>query len=216
MASRAAAGVSILALRVTRNQILARGRANLPEPWTVEEFLAWEREQEDRYEYVGGVIRMMVGGTLDHNRIALNIASRLRTLLAGGPCSVFMEGVKVVSASATMYPDVVVTCTSGSGRSDVVPEPEIVVEVLSRSTQGFDRGPKLDAYQQIASLRQYVLIAQEEIRVSVYERDEGSWRYRTLQDPDAHLAFAVGSAAMTLTEIYERSTVAEAVARPSN
>ena len=107
-----------------------------------------------------------------------------------------------------MYPDVVVTCAPGSGQSDVVPEPEIVVEVLSRSTQGFDRGPKLDAYQRIASLRQYVLIAQDEVRVSVYERDEDSWRYRTLEDLDASLAFAVGDAAMTLAEIYERATVA--------
>jgi Uma2 family endonuclease len=188
---------------------VARARANLPEPWTVEEFLAWEREQEERYEYVGGVVRMMVGGTLDHNTIALNIASRLRTLLAGGPCRVFMEGVKVVSDAATMYPDVVVTCAPGSGRSDVVSEPEVVVEVLSRSTQGFDRGPKLDAYQQIPSLKQYVLIAQEEIRVSVYDRDEGGWRYRILQELDANLGFAVGGAAMTLAEIYAGSTAAE-------
>ena len=57
--------------------------------------------------------------------------------------------------------------------------------MLSRSTQGFDRGAKLDAYQQIPSLKQYVLIAQDEIRVSVYERDEAGWRYRTVQDLDA-------------------------------
>jgi Uma2 family endonuclease len=194
---------------------VARARANLSEPWTVEEFLAWEREQEERYEYVDGVIRMMVGGTLDHNTIAGNVFSALHSQLRGGLCRVFVEGVKVVSASATMYPDVVVTCASGSGRSDVVPEPDIVVEVLSRSTQGFDRGPKLDAYQQIASLKQYILIAQEEIRVSVYERDEGGWRYRTLENPDARLAFAVGGGAMTLAEIYERTTAAEAAARPS-
>jgi Uma2 family endonuclease len=185
----------------------------LPQPWTVEEFLAWEREQEERYEYVDGLIRMMVGGTLDHNTIAGNVFSGLRSQLRGGPCRVFVEAVKVVSDAATMYPDVVVTCAAGSGRRDVVPAPEIVVEVLSRSTQGFDRGPKLDAYQQIASLRQYVLVAQEEIRVSVYERDEGSWRFRTLQDPDARLDFAVGGATMTLAEIYERATVAEPAGR---
>jgi Uma2 family endonuclease len=156
---------------------VAPARPTLPEPRTIEEFLAWEREQEERYEYVGGVIRMMVGGTLDHNTIAGNVFSGLRSQLRSGPCRAFMEGVKVVLASATMYPDVVVTRTPGSGQSDVVPEPEIVFEVLSRSTQTFDRGPKLDAYQQIASLKQYVLVSQDEIRV--YERDEGSWRYRT-------------------------------------
>jgi Uma2 family endonuclease len=94
---------------------VARARANLSEPWTVEEFLAWEREQEERYEYVDGVIRMMVGGTLDHNTIAGNVFSALHSQLRGGLCRVFVEGVKVVSASATMYPDVVVTCASGSG-----------------------------------------------------------------------------------------------------
>ena len=188
---------------------MARARPNQPEPWTVEEFLAWEREQEERYEYVGGVIRMMVGGTLDHNTIAGNVFSGLRTQLRDGSCRVFMEAVKVVADAATMYPDVVVTCAPGSGQSDVVPEPEIVVEVLSRSTQSFDRGPKLDAYQQIPSLKQYVLVAQDEIRVSVYERDDGGWRYRTLQDLDARLGFVVGGATMLLAEIYERATIAE-------
>jgi len=84
-----------------------------------------------------------------------------------------------------------------------------VVEVLARSTQGFDRGPKLDAYQRIPSLEQYVLIAEDEIRVSVYEREDGSWRYRTLEDLDARLDFAAGDATLTLAEIYERATVAE-------
>jgi Uma2 family endonuclease len=188
---------------------VARARSTPPEPWTIEEFLAWEREQEERYEYVGGVIRMMVGGTLDHNTIAGNVFSGLRSQLRDGPCRAFVEGVKVVSASATMYPDVVVTCTPGSGQSDVVPEPEIVVEVLSRSTQTFDRGSKLDAYQQIASLKQYVLVSQDEIRVSVYERDDGSWRYRTIQDLEARLEFSVGDAVLGLGEIYEGATVVE-------
>ena len=187
---------------------MARARWSFPPRWTVEEFLDWEREQEERYEYVDGVIRMMVGGTLDHNTIALNIATRLRALLGGGPCRVFMEAVKVASDAANMYPDVVVTCAPGSGRSDVVPEPAVVVEVLSRSTQGFDRGPKLDAYQQIPSLRQYVLVAQEEIRVSIFEREAANWLYRTLQEPDARLDFAVGDAAMTLAEVYEDTTAA--------
>jgi Uma2 family endonuclease len=193
---------------------MARARPTLPDRWTVDEFLAWEREQEERYEYVDGVIRMMVGGTLDHNTIALSIASRLRTLLAGGPCRVFMEGVKVVSDASTMYPDVVVTCTPGTGRIDVVPEPTVVIEVLSRSTQGFDRGPKLDAYQQIPSLRQYVLVAQEEIRVSVYQRDNGGWHYRILQDPEASLTFAVAAVTMSLAEIYEGATVALEAKQP--
>ena len=76
---------------------MARARPTPPESWTVDEFLAWEREQEERYEYVDGVIRMMVGGTLDHNTIIGNVSSALRSQLKGGPCRVFVEGVKVSS-----------------------------------------------------------------------------------------------------------------------
>jgi Uma2 family endonuclease len=188
---------------------VTRTRTTLPPPWTVEEFLAWEREQEERQEYVDGVIRMMAGGTLDHNTITGNVASGLRSR-RGGPCRVFALTVKVVSGFASLYPDVVVTRVPGSGQSDVVPEPEIIVEVLARSTQGFDRGPKLDAYQRIASLKQYVLIAQDEIRVSVYEREDGGWRYRTLQDPEARLEFPAADATLALAEIYDGTTVLEA------
>jgi Uma2 family endonuclease len=195
---------------VTEVEDMAPARANAPAPWTVEEFLAWEREQEERYEYVGGIIRLMVGGTLDHNTITGNVFSGLRAQLRGGPCRVFVEAVKVVSNAAAMYPDVVVTCSPASGRNDVVPEPVIVVEVLSRATETFDRGAKLDACQQIPSLRQYVLVSQDEIRVSVYEREGDSWRYRTLEDPAASLAFAVGNATLTLAEIYEGATVVAA------
>jgi Uma2 family endonuclease len=188
---------------------VGRTRLTLPPPWTVEEFLAWEREQEERHEYVDGVIRVLPGGTLDHNTITGNVASGLRAR-RGGPGRVFAAAVKVVAGFATLYPDVVTTRTQGFGQSDVVPEPEIVVEVVARSTQGFDRGPKLDAYQQIPSLKQYVLIAQDQVRVSVYEREEGSWRYRTLQDLDARLEFAAAGATLTLAEIYDGTTVAEA------
>ena len=193
---------------------MTRTRTTLPPPWTVEEFLAWEREQEQRHEYVDGVIRVMAGATLDHNTITGNVASGLRAALRGGPGRVFAVAVKVVSGFATLYPDVVVTVKPGFGQSDVVPEPEIVVEVLTRATQGFDRGPKLDAYQQIETLKQYVLIAQDEIRVSAYEREGSSWRYRTLQDLDARLEFALGGGRMTLAEIYQGATVAELAERP--
>ena len=97
-----------------------------------------------------------------------------------------MEAVKVVFGTLrSCTPTWSVTCAPASGRSDVVPEPEIVVEVLSLSTQGFDRGAKLDAYPQIASLSQYVLIVQDEIGVGVYRRDDGAWRYHVLQDLEA-------------------------------
>jgi hypothetical protein len=88
---------------------------------TLEEFLAWEREQPERYERVSGVIRIMTGGTIDHNRITLNVADALRQCLRGGDCEAFVNNMKVVTpAGDVMYPDVVVACGDLPGTGDGV------------------------------------------------------------------------------------------------
>jgi Uma2 family endonuclease len=182
-------------------------RATPPGPWTVDDFLAWEREQEERYEFLDGLIRMMVGGTVDHNTIASNVLTVLRSRLRGGPCRAFMEGVKVASGAASMYPDVVVTCTPPDPKSDLLPEPVVVIEILSRSTQTFDRGQKWLAYQGIPSLRQYVLISQDELRIDTYDRQKNAWIYQALTGPEPRLALAVGKIELTMAEIYEDSSL---------
>jgi Uma2 family endonuclease len=188
---------------------MARARSRQPpRPWTVDEFLEWERQQPERYEYVGGMIVMMVGGTLDHNVVIGNIYRRLREGLRGSPCRAYSEAVKVRASSATVYPDVVVSCGPQRGQDDVLDDAAVVVEVLSRSTQGFDRGAKWDAYQELPSLRQYVLVSQDQVRVQLYERTEGEdWRFRVLNDAADTLAFAVGDCTMTLAEIYEETSL---------
>jgi len=184
---------------------MARARPTPPEPWTVEEFLAWEREQEERYEYAGGIIRMMVGGTLDHNTIALNVASRLRALLAGGSCRVFMEGVKVVSDAATMYPDVVVTCQPLAPDDDRVPDPTVVVGVLSPTTERHDRIAKWRQYQRIDSLEHFVLVEQAERRVEVYSRTEAGWALASIEPPEDAVVLQSIGAHLSLEAIYEDS-----------
>jgi Uma2 family endonuclease len=82
----------------------------LPKPWTVDDFLAWERRQPERYEFFGGVIRMMVGGSNAHTILKGNIFAALRARLHGGRCRAMAEGSKVVTTSATMYPDAIVVC----------------------------------------------------------------------------------------------------------
>jgi Uma2 family endonuclease len=185
---------------------MARATPTPPAPWTVEEFLAWERDQPERYEFYSGFIRMMVGETLDHNTIASNIMATLRTRLRGGPCRAFME-CKVMSSSELMYPDVVITCAAVNAKSDVVPEPVVVFEVLSRSTESFDRDHKWLAYQSISSLRQYVLVSQDELRVDVYDREEAGWRYRVLSGPSATLELAAGPVRLAMAAIYEGSSL---------
>jgi Uma2 family endonuclease len=185
-----------------------------PKPWSVDEFLEWERTQEERYEYHDGLIRMMVGGTADHNIIALKIASTLQSGLRGGPCRAFMENMKVVSAGLAMYPDVVATCTEVPRKGDVVPEPVMVVEVLSRSTEGADRGEKWDAYRRIPGLAQYVLVSQHKVQVEVFTRRGDRWDYAVITDPRASVTFEPFRIDLALTEIYEGTSLDPSATRP--
>ncbi len=126
----------------------------LPRPWTVDEFLEWEREQAERYELVDGVVRMMTGGTLAHTIVKGNIFAALRGLVKASPeayrasrylrhdCRVLVGGAKVVTASASLYPDVLVTCAPVVVTDDSVHEPRLIAEVLSRSTADHDRSTK--------------------------------------------------------------------------
>jgi Uma2 family endonuclease len=178
-----------------------------PKPWSVEEFLAWERAQEERYEFVDGIVRLMVGGTADHNTITGNVFATLRARLRGGPCRAFMSDMKVQTDGAVMYPDVVVTCAGVPPKGDTVPEPRVVVEVLSRSTESFDRGSKWTAYQRVPSLDQYVLVSQDRLRVEVYTRRDRGWAFEVLTEPAEVVRFPSLSVEVTIAEIYESTSL---------
>ena len=178
----------------------------LPRPWTVEDFLAWERRQPERYEFVGGVIRMMVGGSNAHTIIKGNVFAALRSHLRGSRCRALAEGSKVVTATATMYPGAIVVCGPIDLAQDQVRAPTVVVEVLSRSTEDHDRGAKWVAYRDLQSLQHYLLIAQEARRVEVYSREAKRWSLQVLTPPDAVALPAIG-AELTFDEIYEDSGV---------
>jgi Uma2 family endonuclease len=178
----------------------------LPKPWTVEDFLAWERRQPERYEFVGGVIRMMVGGSNAHTIIKDNIVCALRARLQGKPCRALGEGPKVVTATATMYPDAVVACGPIDLAEDQVRAPTVVVEVLSRSTEDHVRGAKWVAYRDLEALRHYMLVARDVRRVEVYSREAKRWSLQVLEPPDAIALPAIG-AELTFDEVYEDSGV---------
>ncbi len=177
-------------------------------PPNLEELLDWERRQDERYEFVDGILRAMVGGTLAHNTIAGNIFAALKARLRGGPCRAFVEGPKVVTADSFLYPDVVVSCTPAPPASDVVPEPVVIVEVLSRSTADHDHGAKWRAYQTLPSLRCYLLVAQDRIEVETFTRDGAGWHYARLTDPGAAIELPPLGVTLTLAEIYEESGAA--------
>ncbi|MGQ0662363.1 MAG: Uma2 family endonuclease [Pseudomonadota bacterium] len=186
-----------------------------PKPWSVADFLAWERTQEDRYEWLDGFVRMMVGGTADHNAISGNLFAALHAALRGGRCRVFFEIIKVVAADAIMYPDLVVTCAEVAPKADAVPEPVIVVEVLSRSTADFDRSRKWVYYQSIPSLAHYVLVSQDEPRVEIYTRRPAGWDYAVLTDPGQSLRLTAIDVEIGLAAIYEGTSVAGPPGFPS-
>jgi Uma2 family endonuclease len=180
----------------------------VPKPGTIDDFEQWERRQPDRYERIGGIVRMMVGGTADHSTIAGNLFARLRPHLRGHPCRVFVEGPKVIVGDALAYPDLAITCTPMGGKDMTVPDPVILVEVMSRSTADYDRGSKWLAYQQIGSLEQYVLISQDEVRVDVFSRVGDRWEYRIIDELPSKLSLPTIDLDVPLAEIYEDTSLA--------
>jgi len=138
------------------------------------DYLAWEAEQSIRHEYFHGAAYAMVGGTLAHNAIALNIASWLRGQLRGTGCRAYMADAKVQISPVGpyFYPDGVVTCDDRDRQAtSLISYPKLIIEVLSPSTAGFDRGDKFKAYRRLPSLREYLLVDATQVSVDRYYRN---------------------------------------------
>ena len=166
------------------------------------EFLAWEEAQAVRHERVGGAVVAMTGGTLDHNRVALNVYSALRRRLDGTNCEAFAIDARVVTPRGdVMYPDVVVACGERRGSDKEIGDPVVVIEILSESTAARDHGAKRWAYATIPALRHYVLIAQDRAEAEVAARDGEVGRSVFLRDPGAGLRLEALGLEIGLTEV---------------
>ena len=139
----------------------------------LEAFLDWENRQSARHEFYRGEVFAMVGARRVHGIVALNVATALKSRLKGNPCMVFIENMKLrVADDALFYPDVFVTCDARDLRTEMVfGHPTLIVEVLSESTQAFDRGAKFAAYRSLASLREYLLIDPDLRTVELFRRN---------------------------------------------
>ncbi len=146
---------------------------------SLEEYLEWEAEQPVKYEYLNGEVYAMAGGTLSHNDIAVNLTSALRGFLRGTGCKVQMSDakVKVSEKGPYFYPDLVVSCDDRDRRAtDTIHYPKMIIEVLSPSTAGFDRGDKFKCYRRLPTLEEYVLIDAEKVGVDCYRKTSaGKW-----------------------------------------
>jgi Uma2 family endonuclease len=177
----------------------------LPRPWTVDDFLAWEAQQPERYEFIDGMVFMMVGGSAAHTIIKGNVFKALSSGLSGGRCRALTEGLKVVTPENVHYPDALVTCTPIQPADDQIREPVVIVEVLSRSTGDRDRGAKWVGYRTLRSLQHSVLIAQDRRRVEVYTRAGEDWTLRLFEPPARGVPLAAIRLELDLDQIYEDS-----------
>jgi Uma2 family endonuclease len=174
---------------------------------TAAEYLAWEREQPSKHEFHLGEVFAMAGASHRHNVLAGAMIIELGVALRGKGCHVLTsdERVSAKEGERYVYPDAVVVCgslLSETGTKDVLANPTVIVEVLSRSTEAYDRGEKWEAYQRLASLTDYVLVSQSAARVEHYRREaDGSWRYRE-HGPGERVTLANG-AVVPVDAVYE-------------
>jgi Uma2 family endonuclease len=149
--------------------------------YTLREYLDLEEASNLKHEFLDGEIYAMAGGTPEHAALTVAVAAALLAQLQGGPCRVFSSDlrVRILPTGLATYPDITVVCgpleRDPEGRTTVT-NPTVVVEVLSESTEAFDRGEKLEHYKQAPSLRECLLVSQTEPRLEVHRREpDGRW-----------------------------------------
>jgi Uma2 family endonuclease len=148
--------------------------------FTPEEYFLWEEQQLERHELIDGHVYAMSGGTKDHSVLAVNFLSLIKTHLRGSRCTVFNSDLKVniLNSSNYTYPDLGVTCDDRDrgGKALYISHPCLIVEVLSKSTEAYDRGKKFEKYRRNPNLIDYVLVSSEEVAIDIYHRkDTGEW-----------------------------------------
>lgn len=177
--------------------------------FSLEEYLSRERIAEYKNEFFQGEIFAMTGGTPTHNLINVNIASQLRVSLRGSGCRPFSsdQRVRIPANGLSTYPDIAVVCGElelDDKDKDAITNPIVVFEVLSKSTERYDRGKKFDLYRELDSLQEYVLVSQTEAQVERFVRqDDGDWLLTVLKGSEAVLIFSSFEVNLTLSEIYE-------------
>lgn len=176
---------------------------------TPEEYLAAERAAPYKSEYIDGYVLAMSGASRAHNVLTLRIGGLLDAQLAGAPCEVYSADmrVKVSETGDYTYPDVVVACGDiafEDDELDTLLTPTVIVEVLSPSTERHDRGDKFERYRRIASLREYLLVAQDRMLIEQYVRQDEGWLLTTHDNLDDMVRLPSIDCALTLKDVYRK------------
>ena len=178
------------------------------------EYLAFERKATTKHEYLLGEIVAMSGASFTHNFITGDIFGELREQLKGRKCKAATSDmrVKVSGTSSYFYPDVVVFCgepLAEDNQFDTLLNPTVIVEVLSPSTEAYDRGEKFAHYQQLASLQEYVLVSQDKVHVEHYLRQGSQWVLTEFQELDDVMPLVSIACELRLRDIYSRVDLSE-------
>lgn len=177
--------------------------------YTAAEYLALERQAAYKSEYVNGHILAMSGASRRHNLIAANISRELSSQLRGRPCESYISDmrVRVSETGLYTYPDVVAVCGDirfADEQTDTLLNPTVIVEVLSASTEAYDRGDKFAHYRRLASLHDYVLVSQDAVRVEHYVRQGEKWLLSEASRLTDMVSLASIQCRLVLEDIYDK------------
>ncbi len=177
---------------------------------TPEQYLEIERKAEFKSEFFRGEMFAMSGASRQHNRISSNLVGELHNRLRNSPCETYGSDmrVRVSKTGLYTYPDLSITCDKPQfvdDQVDTLLTPKVLIQILSDSTEKYDRGTKMTHYMQIDSLQEYVLVSQSTPRVEVYRRSaDGEWTYREARDLSASITLESVGITLPLSEIYLR------------
>ena len=175
---------------------------------TPEAYLQLETDSDIKHEYIDGEIYAMAGATDTHVTIVLNMAVLLRGHLRGSNCRVYISDmkVKIETKNRFFYPDVMVTCDTQDRENSTYKQfPRLIIEVLSDSTEAFDRGDKFADYQSLPSLKEYVLINTRKARIECFRRtEEGLWLLQFYELEDSQFALTSVDFTGKISEVYEQ------------
>jgi Uma2 family endonuclease len=177
-----------------------------PSLLTPAEYLAIERKSETRNEYINGRLYAMSGASRRHNLITLNLAREISQQLRAKPCEAYAVDmrVKIDPTGMYTYPDIAAVCGEPQfedSRIDTLLNPTVLIEVLSESTEAYDRGEKFAHYRRLESLREYVLVAQDRIRIEHYRRDGEQWIF---EEAGGTLDLPAIGCSVSVEAIYEK------------
>ncbi len=184
------------------------GESALKKAYSVQEYFELEEKSLEKHEYSSGEIFAMAGGKPNHALIANNIAAELRASLKGKPCLTYNSDLVIsVSEEENIYADASVICgelESFTTSPNAAKNPVLIVEVLSDSTEKYDRGDKFRKYQQMSSFREYVLITQDRVRVEVFFKPDNIifWQYRSYENINETIELKSINCNISLQDIY--------------